>query len=59
MVACMSYRMPKTDIDLTEILQVRVSRAALKKIKDAAQAQQTSVAAYVRSAVYREAGVIR
>jgi len=55
----MSYRMPKTDIDLTEILQVRVSRAALKKIKEAAQAQQTSVAAYVRSAVYREAGVIR
>jgi predicted DNA binding CopG/RHH family protein len=51
--------MPKTDIELTEILQVRVSYAALTAIKKAAQAQQMSVAAYVRQVVYRNVGMIR
>jgi len=55
----MSYGMPKTDVELSEMLQVRVSPAALKKIKAEAKAQQVSVAAYVRSAVYRQAGIIR
>lgn len=51
--------MPKTDIELTEILQVRVDRAALAAIKKAAKDQRTSVAAYVREAVYRHIGLIR
>jgi uncharacterized protein (DUF1778 family) len=51
--------MPKTDVELSEILQVRVSRAALASIKKAAQANALSVAAYVRQAIYREAGIIR
>jgi hypothetical protein len=55
----MYYDMPKTDIELSEILQVRVSRAALAKIKKQAQDDQTSVAALVRKAVYRAVGIIR
>ena len=51
--------MPKTGVELNEILQVRVSRAALAAIKKAAAAQALSVAAYVRQAIYRDAGIIR
>jgi uncharacterized protein (DUF1778 family) len=51
--------MPKTDIELSEILQVRVSRSALDKIKRAAADKQQSIAEYVRQAVYVKAGVIR
>jgi len=51
--------MPKTDEDLTEILQVRVSRDGLAKLKKAAAANALSLAAYVRQAIYRAAGMIR
>jgi len=51
--------MPKTDIELTEILQVRVSRQALAAIKKHAQQKQESVAALVRSVVYKAVGIIR
>lgn len=51
--------MPKTDVELNEILQVRVSRAALQAIKKAAAAKALSVAAYVRQTIYKDAGVIR
>lgn len=53
------YVMPKTDEDLSEILQVRVSRAGLDKLKKAAQQNALSLAAYVRQTIYRAAGVIR
>ena len=51
--------MPKSDIELTEILQVRVSRAALAAIKKSAKDKQSSVAAFVRDALYRQIGLIR
>lgn len=54
-----SYVMPKTDEDLTEILQVRVSRDGLDKLKKAAKQNALSLAAYVRQTIYRAAGVIR
>ncbi|MCX5742319.1 MAG: hypothetical protein NT062_07470 [Proteobacteria bacterium] len=51
--------MPKTVVELSEVLQVRVSRPALDKIKKAAGEKQQSVAEYVRQAVYRQAGIIK
>lgn len=51
--------MPKTAIEMSEILQVRVSSAALEKIKKVAREQQTTVSALVRSSIYKTVGVIR
>jgi len=51
--------MPKTDVELTEIVQVRVSKAALAAIKKAAQTKQWSVAQLVRDAIYTKIGLTR
>ena len=45
--------MPKTRNDLTEILQIRVSKEGKVAIERAADEQQTTVAEYSRQALYR------
>ena len=47
--------MPKTKQDLGEILQVRVSKEGKEAIEAAADAEHTSVAEFVRRALYRAA----
>ncbi len=47
--------MPKTLLDLSEILQVRISPGGLKSIKDAATADGESVAAWSRRVLLKAA----
>lgn len=47
--------MPKTRQELSEILQVRVSKEAKTAIEQAANAERTSVAEFARRALYRAA----
>jgi uncharacterized protein (DUF1778 family) len=47
--------MPKTRQDLSELLQVRVSKEAKKMIEDAADADKTSAAEFMRRALYQAA----
>lgn len=47
--------MPKTRQELSEILQVRVSKEAKTAIEQAADAEHTSVAEFARRALYRAA----
>jgi uncharacterized protein (DUF1778 family) len=51
--------MPKTRQDLTEILQVRVSREGKVAIEKAADEEQTTVAEYARRALYQAARFTR
>jgi uncharacterized protein (DUF1778 family) len=45
--------MPKTRHELTEILQVRVSKEGKEAIEKAADEEQTTVAEFSRRALYR------
>ena len=45
--------MPKTRHELTEILQVRVSKEGKEAIEKAADEEQTSTAEFARRALYR------
>jgi uncharacterized protein (DUF1778 family) len=45
--------MPKTRQDLSEILQVRVSKEGKEAIEQAADAEQTTVAEFARRALYQ------
>lgn len=47
--------MPKTRQELTEILQVRLTKEALEAIRVAADADHTSVAEFCRRALYKAA----
>lgn len=48
--------MPKTKQDLSEILQVRVSKEGKAAIEAAADAEHTTVAEYSRRTLYRASG---
>lgn len=47
--------MPKTRQELSEIVQVRVSKEAKEAIEKAADSEHTSVAEFARRALYRAA----
>lgn len=44
-------------LDLTELMQVRVSKRAKAAIEKAAHQEQVTVAAFIRHAVYEAAGL--
>jgi uncharacterized protein (DUF1778 family) len=51
--------MPKTQRDLSEILQVRVSHDGKAAIERAAAAEQTTVAEFARRALYQASKFVR
>ena len=54
-----SSYMPRTDEDLTEIIQVRVSKTGLRAIEQRAKEKGLSKAASCRQALYIDAGMIK
>ena len=54
--------MPKVldpDNELTEVAQIRMSKAAMRLAKDKAAAETLSISAYLRRVVYKTLGLLK